>query len=63
MRKNKEAKMYLVNFSMMGSGCLEVLAHSAKEAKELAWDTSTKKLLKNCDFEDSFEIESVEKDI
>ena len=43
-------KKYLVTYSVMGGGTIEVKAHSRSEAEHLFWGTSDNKISKATDF-------------
>jgi hypothetical protein len=53
-------KIYSVSYSLMGSGYIEILASSKREAEEIMFNLSDDKLISNANFHKSLEIESIE---
>jgi len=53
-------KTYFVNYSLLGSGVLEIVANSAYEADSIAMDVSMEILIRTTDFGDGFSIDNIE---
>jgi len=55
-------KTYYVNYSLLGSGVLEIVANSSSEAESIAMDLSDEILIREADFSDGFAIDDIEDD-
>jgi hypothetical protein len=49
-----------INFSLMGSGEVEIEANDAEHAEELLFDYSTEDLIEMCDFDDGLQLDSID---
>ena len=53
-------KKYLINYSSIGGGTIEVEAHSIREAEDLFMHTSDEVFAEETDWSGGFQIESME---
>jgi hypothetical protein len=53
--------IYEVTYSLLGSGTVEIVARSKKQAEEIVFDLSDDQLIANAHFHKSLEIETIEK--
>ena len=53
-------KKYIINYSLIGSGEIEIVANDLEDALEKAWDVTDEVLKRSTEFSDGFSIESVE---
>ena len=60
MRTITMKKKYLVNYSAIGGGTIEVEAHSVREAEELFFNVSDKEFIEATDWDDGLQILSME---
>ena len=51
---------YLINYSAIGGGAIEVKAHSRSAAEQLFWDTSDEEISKETDWSSGLQIECME---
>jgi hypothetical protein len=52
-------KKYLVNYSAIGGGTIEVEAHSVRDAEELFFNVSDKEFIEATDWDGGLQIESM----
>jgi hypothetical protein len=55
--KNMKLKKYLVSYSAIGGGAIEIEAHSRSDAEQLFWDSSDEELSEATDCSGGLQIE------